>query len=140
MLVGRVLANVGLINIIGPDRVESGRIARHAGHEGGHQGAKPQTQQTGREILVKHHRDDQVIVKLHDRLASLIQNRLPIPLFLENDFAFLATFAGRYHVFNLRRYQSTTAQSRQLLHARRPVLDQPLGQLRVALLDLERDG
>ena len=62
--VGSTGADVRLINVVRPDRVERRDVAGHAGHEGRHQRGESQSQHPGRHVMREHHRDGEVVVRL----------------------------------------------------------------------------
>ena len=61
MRIGRMLADVALIKIVGPDGVERGDVARHAGHERCHQRRQSDAQHSGW-IELSHERGQRLIV------------------------------------------------------------------------------
>ena len=56
------LVHVALVDVVGPDGVERGDVARHAGHERGHQRGQADAQHAVGEILREHGRHDHVVV------------------------------------------------------------------------------
>ena len=61
MLIGRVLADVALIDVVGEHGVERGDVARHAGHERRHQRRQSDAQHAGR-IELRHQRGQHLVV------------------------------------------------------------------------------
>ena len=58
---------IGLVEVIGPDRVEGGDVARHAGHEGSQQRGERQTKQARGAILFHEREDHAVVIVIFDR-------------------------------------------------------------------------
>ena len=64
------LVDVGLIDVVGPDGVEGGDVARHARHEAGQQGGQAEAKDAGWEIVQQHDGDGEVVVETGLPLAS----------------------------------------------------------------------
>ncbi len=56
------LVDVGLIDVVGPDRVEGGDVAGHAGHEAGEQSGQAETEDSCWEEVQEHDGDGEVVV------------------------------------------------------------------------------
>ena len=62
VLVGALLVDVGLVDVVGPDGVEGGDVARHAGHEAGQQRGEAQAEHAGREVVQQQGGHGEVVV------------------------------------------------------------------------------
>ena len=60
--VGGALVDVGLIDVVGPDGVEGGDVAGHAGHEAGEQRGEAEAEDSGWEEVEEHDGDGEVVV------------------------------------------------------------------------------
>ena len=61
--VGLAGLDVGLVDVVGPHRVERRHVARHARHERRHERGEPEPEQPGREVVGEQRRDRQVVVR-----------------------------------------------------------------------------
>ena len=68
-LVGR---DVGLVEVVGPDGVEGGHVARHAGHEGGQQPGQRQAQQARADNTFDQRKNHAVVIVLTDASCSRV--------------------------------------------------------------------
>src|SRR5581483_12467244 len=71
MLVARAALDIGLVDVISPDRVEGSDVAGHARHETGQQRRQSESEYACREVMQQHLRNRQVIIKL--RLTVLVE-------------------------------------------------------------------
>src|SRR5579862_3136576 len=62
MTIGAVWRDVALIEVIGPNRIESAYVARHARHEGGDERCEPESQKPSRKVTNEKARDTHVVV------------------------------------------------------------------------------
>ena len=62
MGVSSLLVDVGLIDVVGPDGVEGGDVAGHAGHEAGEEGGEAEAEDSCGEEVEEHDRDGEVVV------------------------------------------------------------------------------
>ena len=67
--VGALLVDVGLVDVVGPDGVECGDVARHSGHEAGQQGGEAEAQNAGGEEGEQHDGDGLVVVVDQDAVG-----------------------------------------------------------------------
>src|ERR1700750_1973504 len=54
--------DVSLIDVVGPDGVEGGDVASHAGHEAGEEGGETEAEDSCGEEVEEHDRDGEVVV------------------------------------------------------------------------------
>ncbi len=60
--VGAALVDVGLVDVVGPDGVEGGDVAGHAGHEAGEQRGEAEAEDAGGKEAKEHDGDGEVVV------------------------------------------------------------------------------
>ena len=72
--VGRLLVDVGLVDVVGPDGVEGGDVAGHSGHEAGEKSGEAEAEDAGWEEVEEHDRDGEVVVI--DRVAVGVEDGL----------------------------------------------------------------
>ncbi len=72
MRVAFVRHKEGLVEVVGPDGVEGGDVARHAGHERGQQGGERQAEQAGRTVFFHERKDDAVVVVFGDAVVNAL--------------------------------------------------------------------
>ncbi len=86
MLVGAALVDVGLVDVVGPDGVEGGDVARHSGHEAGEQGGEAEAEDSGGKEVQEHDGDGEVVVV--DGVALAVEDGLAVEgIGLERDDA-----------------------------------------------------
>ena len=70
--VARALVDVGLVEVEGPDGIEGGDVAGHAGHEAGEQRGEAEAENAGGEVVEQHVGDGEVVVE--DGLAVGVEH------------------------------------------------------------------
>src|SRR5215813_11230707 len=70
MRVAGILPDIGLVNVVSPDRIERRNVAGHARHEASNQRRQAKPENAGWEVIQEQHRDRQVVVEF--RLAVLV--------------------------------------------------------------------
>ena len=72
VLVGLLRGEVGLVEVVGPDRVEGGHVAGHARHERGEEGGEREAEQTRGAVLLDEREDHAVVVDLGDAVLDAV--------------------------------------------------------------------
>ena len=62
MGVSSLLVDVGLIDVVGPDGIEGGDVAGHAGHEAGEERGEAEAQDSSGEEMEEHDGNSEVVV------------------------------------------------------------------------------